>query len=228
MKILNLIMLLSISFYCANALAAAKLTTEKQRFSYAVGVQISKGLKKDDMTLDTDSVIQAMKDVMAGKKLQMTQAEMKNAIKSAKKKQLNKRKATGEKAKTAGKEFLAKNKNKPGIITLVSGIQYKIIKDSKGKKPTTKDSVVAHYRGSLINGKVFDSSYKRKQPFTFRLSGVIKGWQEILPLMSVGSKWQIFIPPELGYGARGAGASIGPWETLIFDIELIKIKVSKK
>ena len=209
MKILNLIILISISLYCANALAAPKLTSEEQRFSYAVGVQISMGLKKDDLKLNTDTLIQAMKDVMTGKKLQMTKAEMRDAIATAQKKQQAKRQATGDKAKNVGKEFLAKNKDKPNIVTLVSGIQYKIIKSSKGKKPTTKDSVVAHYRGSLINGKVFDSSYKRKQPATFPLSGVIKGWQEILPLMSVGSKWQVFIPPELGYGARGAGASTG-------------------
>ena len=120
--------------------------------------------------------------------------------------------------------FLAENKSKDGITTLPSGVQYKVVMEGKGKKPTAKDSVVAHYRGALIDGTEFDSSYSRGEPATFPVTGVIPGWQEILPMMPVGSKWQVFIPSELAYGTRGAGANIGPNETLVFDIELLEIK----
>ena len=132
--------------------------------------------------------------------------------------------AQGEKAKQAGEKFLAENKTKPGVKTLDDGIQYKIIKEGTGKKPTAESSVVAHYRGTLIDGTEFDSSYKRGEPATFPLNGVIKGWQEVLPMMADGSEWQVYIPSELAYGSRGAGANIGPNETLIFDIELIDVK----
>jgi len=224
MKLLNYLTITLLCFYAGNLFAATKLKTDSQRFSYAVGVQISSGLKREALDIDLDALTQAIRDVMGDAKLKMTQDEIRAAIKSMQDKKVAERTKKGEAAKLAGKAFLKKNKKKDGITALVSGVQYKIIKAGKGKKPTAKDSVVAHYRGTLIDGTVFDSSYERKKPATFTVSGVIKGWQEVLPLMSVGSKWQVFIPAELAYGERGASAGIGPGETLIFDIELIEIK----
>ena len=129
-----------------------------------------------------------------------------------------------KKKQETGEAFLEKNKKKEGVVTLPSGLQYKVITEGKGKQPKSTDTVVAHYRGTLINGTEFDSSYKRNEPATFPVEGVIKGWQEALPLMKEGAKWQVYIPAELGYGPRGAGAAIGPNEVLIFDIELLSVK----
>ena len=126
--------------------------------------------------------------------------------------------------KQAGDAFLAANKSKESVVTLPSGLQYKILTEGTGPKPTASDSVVCNYRGTLIDGKEFDSSYQRGQPATFPVGQVIKGWTEALQLMPVGSKWQLFIPSELAYGSRGAGADIGPNSTLIFEVELISIK----
>jgi len=126
--------------------------------------------------------------------------------------------------KKEGEDFLAANKSKEGVVTLPSGLQYKVLKEGTGPKPSPADSVVCNYRGTLINGTEFDSSYKRGQPATFPVNGVIKGWTEALQLMPVGSKWQLFIPPDLAYGQRGAGADIGPNATLIFEVELLSIQ----
>jgi len=134
----------------------------------------------------------------------------------------------GAAARKQGEEFLAANKAKDGVVTLPSGLQYKILKAGTGPKPTASDTVVCNYRGTLINGTEFDSSYKRGQPVTFPVSGVIKGWTEALQLMPVGSKWQLFIPSDLAYGDRGAGANIGPDSTLIFEVELVSIQDKSK
>src|SRR5438309_9145950 len=133
-------------------------------------------------------------------------------------------KQAGENNKKEGEAFLAANKSKPGVVTLPSGLQYKIVKPGTGPKPAATDTVVANYRGTLINGTEFDSSYKRGEPLTIPVSGVIKGWTEALQLMPVGSKWELYIPSDLAYGARGAGADIGPNSTLIFEIELLSIQ----
>jgi FKBP-type peptidyl-prolyl cis-trans isomerase len=140
------------------------------------------------------------------------------------KKQEEKMAQAGEGNLKQGQDFLAANKSKAGVVTLPSGLQYKILQAGTGPKPTPTDSVVCNYRGTLINGTEFDSSYKRGQPATFPVSGVIKGWTEALQLMPVGSKWQLFVPADLAYGARGAGANIGPNSTLIFEVELISIQ----
>jgi FKBP-type peptidyl-prolyl cis-trans isomerase len=133
-------------------------------------------------------------------------------------------KEAGEANKKEGDTFLATNKTKPGVVTLPDGLQYKIIKEGTGPKPTATDTVTVNYRGTLIDGKEFDSSYKRGEPATFPVGGVIKGWTEALQLMPVGSKWELYIPSDLAYGARGAGADIGPNSTLIFEVELLSIK----
>jgi FKBP-type peptidyl-prolyl cis-trans isomerase FklB len=164
---------------------------------------------------------------MAGKTV-MTDMEAHNTLmqaqQEAKKKIDETRQASMEPNKKAGDAFLAANKTKEGVVTLPSGLQYKILKEGTGPKPTPADSVVCNYRGTLIDGKEFDSSYKRGQPATFPVGQVIKGWTEALQLMPVGSKWQLFVPADLAYGDRGAGADIGPGSTLIFEVELISIK----
>jgi FKBP-type peptidyl-prolyl cis-trans isomerase FklB len=131
---------------------------------------------------------------------------------------------TGEINKKAGEDFLAQNKTKPGVVALPDGLQYKILKEGTGPKPTANDTVVCNYRGTLLDGTEFDSSYKRGQPATFPVSGVIKGWTEGVQLMPVGSKWQLFLPADLAYGNRGAGQDIGPNATLIFEVELLSIQ----
>jgi len=135
-----------------------------------------------------------------------------------------KAKQLGEMNKTEGAAFLAENKTKEGVVTLPSGLQYKIIAEGTGPKPTSADTVICNYRGTLLDGKEFDSSYKRDQPATFPVGRVIKGWQEAIQLMPVGSKWRLFIPSNLAYAERGAGADIGPNATLIFEVELISIQ----
>jgi FKBP-type peptidyl-prolyl cis-trans isomerase FklB len=164
---------------------------------------------------------------MAGKTV-MTDMEAHNTLmqaqQEAKKKIDETRQASMEPNKKAGDAFLAANKTKEGVVTLPSGLQYKILKEGTGPKPTPSDSVVCNYRGTLIDGKEFDSSYKRGQPATFPVGQVIKGWTEALQLMPVGSKWELFVPPDLAYGDRGAGPDIGPGATLIFEVELISIK----
>ena len=159
--------------------------------------------------------------------MQVSMEEMQAAVMEMQKSQQAARQAKGEKAKKAGEDFLAANKKKKGVQTLKNGIQYKVIKKGKGAKPKASDSVVAHYKGTLIDGTEFDSSYKRGQPATFGVGQVIQGWQEVLPLMAAGSKWQVFIPSDLAYGPRGAGPNIGPNETLVFDIELLEVKAGE-
>jgi len=154
----------------------------------------------------------------------MSPEDMHAAVQDHQKKEQEKMESATKKNLETSQAFLDANKKKEGVVTLPSGLQYKVVTEGSGKQPKSSDSVVAHYRGTLINGNEFDSSYKRNEPATFPVAGVIKGWQEALPLMKEGSKWQVYIPPELAYGARGAGNIIGPNEALIFDIELLSIK----
>lgn len=220
--------LFTLLFMISATTTAAELKTTKQKYSYAIGFQIGTGLKRDNADVDVEAIKQGIKDVLSGSKTAVSMEDMQAAVMEMQKSQQAAREAQGEKAKKAGEKFLAENKKKKGVTTLESGIQYKVIKKGKGAKPTTSDSVVAHYKGTLIDGTEFDSSYKRGQPATFGVGQVIKGWQEVLPLMPAGSKWQVFIPSDLAYGPRGAGANIGPNETLVFDIELLEVKAQEK
>ena len=209
--------------------ADSGLKTDEQKFSYVVGVQIGNNLIRQGLNdVDLKAMNQAISDVLKGHELRLTQDEMKAAYEAKQLKMKAEHDAMAAKAKTAEAKFLAENKTKPGVKTLDSGIQYKVLKEGNGKKPTLDDSVTVNYRGSLINGTEFDSSYKRGQPATFALASIIEGWKQVLPLMSVGSKWQVVIPSELAYGERGAGSKIGPNETLIFEIELVGIEPPKK
>jgi FKBP-type peptidyl-prolyl cis-trans isomerase FklB len=197
-----------------------KLTTPKEKFSYAVGMKMGQNFKKQAVPVDPAILMRGIKDAMAGGKTALTDEEAQAAIMEVQKqmqaKKQEKDKEAGDANKKDGAAFLAANKSKEGIVTLPSGLQYKIEKAGTGPKPAATDSVVCNYRGTLIDGKEFDSSYKRGQPATFPVTGVIKGWTEALQLMPVGSKWQLFIPSDLAYGDRGAGADIGPGSTLVF------------
>ncbi len=216
------VVLLGLAWSWSNAHAA--LESDKEKFSYSVGVQVATSLSQAGPSLDIPALTQAISDVLSGSELKLTEEEMQQAFKVYQQKLREEQAARADKNLHAGQEFLAANKKKPGVVELPNGIQYKIIRKGEGKKPTLQDSVEVHYRGTLIDGKEFDSSYKRNETVSFPVNGVIQGWQEILPLMPVGSKWEVVIPADLAYGAQGAGSSIGPNETLVFDIELIAIK----
>ena len=187
------------------------------------------GLHRQNVDVDSAALIQGMKDTLAGGKTLMTEDEARAALmelqKEMQEKQQAKAAAESDANKKEGDAFLAANKSKEGVVTLPSGLQYKILTPGSGPKPTASDSVVCNYKGTLINGTEFDSSYKRGEPATFPVTGVIKGWTEALQLMPVGSKWQLFVPPDLAYGPRGTpGGPIGPNATLTFEVELISIK----
>jgi FKBP-type peptidyl-prolyl cis-trans isomerase FklB len=207
------------------------LKTQKDKISYAVGMNVGTNLKKQEVEVDSAILVQGLQDAMAGNKPLLTDEETRAVLMQlqddVRQKQAAKAQQVGSANKTEGEAFLAANKNKEGVTTLPSGLQYKILKAGTGPKPTATDSVVCNYRGTLINGTEFDSSYKRGQPATFPVSGVIKGWTEALQLMPTGSKWQLFIPAQLAYAERGAGADIGPNATLIFEIELLSIQPAK-
>jgi FKBP-type peptidyl-prolyl cis-trans isomerase FklB len=227
----------------AKAPAPLVLKTQKDKFSYALGMntakRMSEGLNKQSVPFDPAILVRGMKDGLAGGKTLLTDEEAQAALKvvqdELRAKQQAKMQETeeankkvAEANKKEGEAFLAANKGKDGIVALASGLQYKILTEGTGPKPAATDSVVCNYQGTLINGKEFDSSYKRGQPATFPVNGVIKGWTEALQLMPVGSKWQLFIPSELAYGDRGAGADIGPGATLIFEVELLSIEDKNK
>jgi FKBP-type peptidyl-prolyl cis-trans isomerase len=209
------------------ATPAAPLTTAKQKASYAIGMNIGKGLKKDEVDVDGASLARGIRDAIAGNKPLLTDEESKTALMAlateVRAKQQAKLDQIAAVNKKEGEAFLAANKAKDGVTVLPSGLQYKIEKEGNGPKPTATDSVTCNYRGTLIDGKEFDSSYKRGQPLTIPVSGVIKGWTEAMQLMPVGSKWQLFIPSDLGYGNQAMGQDIQPGSTLIFEVELLSI-----
>jgi len=226
----KLLAFLAVGFLAANVCAqeAPALKTQKQKLSYSLGVDVAKSFAKMSVDLDLDGFIIGLKDGFSGKKTLMTDDEM-HATMTAFQSDLMKKQSQGkqtaaEENKKAGENFLAENKKKEGVVALPSGLQYKILKAGKGKKPTAADKVECHYRGTLIDGTEFDSSYSRGEPATFPVNGVIPGWTEALKLMPVGSKWQLFVPSQLAYKEHGAGADIGPNATLIFEVELLGIK----
>ena len=212
----------------AKAAAPAAPTTPKDKISYAIGADLANKLKASSIDVDRTMVTQGLNDVLSGAKPAMTDDEVHATLtdlsKQLQAKQQAIAKETGDKNKKDGEAFLADNKTKEGVVVLPSGLQYKILKAGDGPKPTAADSVVCNYKGTLISGKEFDSSYKRGQPATFPVGGVIKGWTEALQLMPVGSKWQLFIPPDLAYGDRQAGPDITPGSTLVFEVELVSIQ----
>lgn len=211
----------------AGAGAPLSLKTQKEKFSYAVGMNLGERFKKDGVDIDPAILSRAIRDTQAGRKTLLTDDQAREAIMSVQKdvmaKQQEKNKEAAAANKKTGEAFLEANKSKEGVKALPDGLEYKVLTEGNGPKPTKDDKVSVNYRGTLIDGKEFDSSYKRGEPATFPVTGVIKGWTEALQLMPVGSKWQLFIPSDLAYGDRGAGADIGPSETLIFEVELLSI-----
>ncbi len=202
----------------------SNLKSQHQKYSYAMGYGIGKGMQQNDMNVDIKAFSIAVEDALANKPPQVSEKDMVAAAEANQKEQMEKLKSMAAIAEKKGKEFLEANKKKQGVVTLPSGLQYLVLNKGEGKKPTANDTVSVHYRGALLDGTVFDSSYDRGMPATFPVQGVIKGWQEGVQLMSVGAKWKLFIPASLAYGDQGAGVAIGPGETLIFDVELLEIK----
>ncbi|HXX19333.1 MAG TPA: FKBP-type peptidyl-prolyl cis-trans isomerase [Candidatus Acidoferrum sp.] len=212
----------------SSTAAAPALTTDRAKESYALGMNIGKGLKAQSVDVDTTILLRGLKDTLSGNKLLLTDEQAVAALSQlqseTRKKQDEVRKELGDKNLKEGTAFLAANKTKVGVVTLASGLQYKILKAGTGPKPTAADTVVCQYRGTLVDGTEFDSSAKHGGPATFPVGRIIKGWTEALQLMPVGSKWQLVIPPDLAYGTNGAGSMIGPNATLIFEVELLSIK----
>jgi FKBP-type peptidyl-prolyl cis-trans isomerase FklB len=208
--------------------AKTDLKDQKDKVSYGIGVNMGKNWKRQAIEVNVDMVAKGLRDGMADGEPLMSETEIREVLNAyqadLKTRQEAKQKIAGQKNKEEGTAFLAENAKKEGVKTTPSGLQYKILKEGTGPKPTTNDTVVTHYRGTLIDGKEFDSSQKRGMPATFRVTGVIRGWTEALQMMSVGSKLQVFIPSDLAYGERGYGADIAPNATLIFDLELLEIK----
>jgi len=206
----------------------AALKSDKDKLSYGIGADLGRNLKRLEIEVDHELVRKGLLDALSGAKPMMSEEEVRGVLTGLQaqiqRKAAQAQSAAGEENKKAGEAFLAQNKTKPGVVTLPSGLQYKILKAGEGKKPAESDTVECNYRGTLINGTEFDSSYKRGQPATFAVTQVIPGWREALQLMTVGSKWQLVVPPELAYGERGAGREIGPNATLVFEVELLGIK----
>jgi len=225
----HLVIILCMALAASPVLAGEKqeLKTKKDRVSYAIGMDMGNNLKKNEIEIDPDVLARAIKDSMSGSKPLMTDQEARETLMALQKdlqaKQQEKNKVLGEKNKKEGDAYLAKNKKEKGIKTLPSGLQYKVITEGKGKSPKASDTVTVNYAGRLIDGTEFDSSYKRGQPATFPVGGVIKGWTEALQLMKEGSKWQLVIPADLAYGEQGR-TGIPPNSVLIFDVELLSIK----
>jgi FKBP-type peptidyl-prolyl cis-trans isomerase len=215
-----------------------ELKTQKEKVSYALGMDLGSQLRKQAIDVDPALFGKGLKDALAGGETLLTENQVRDAIlvlqAELKKKEADRRKGPDENDDEAailaayntraGDAYLAANKTKEGVVSLPSGLQYKIVTAGDGKKPTEADTVVCHYRGTLTNGTEIDSSYKRDQPATFAVKDVIPGWREALKLMAVGSRYQLFIPPQLAYGERGTNSGIGPNTTLVFEVELLDIK----
>ena len=231
---LQLIAVLGFVLLVSQVSAEEKLVLkdQKDKVSYSIGMNIGNNLKKQAIDVNPDALIYGIKDALSGGKALITEQEVNDTLMAFQKemasKQSERLKELGEKNKKEGETFLAENKKKEGVITLPSGLQYKVIKEGTGETPKLTDTVTTNYRGTLIDGTEFDSSYRREQPATFPVKGVIAGWTEALQLMKVGSKWQLFTPSNLAYGERGTGRDIGPNTTLIFEVELLSIKEGAK
>ena len=206
----------------------APAMTEQEKTSYSIGLNIGLNLFEQEVTVDVNSLTKGIQDGLANAKPALTEAEIRavliNLQKQVADRQEAKRKATAEKNLNEADAFLAENKTKEGVVTLPSGLQYKVITEGKGPKPVATDTVVTNYKGTFLDGKTFDSSYDRGEPASFTVNGVIAGWTEALQLMPVGSKWQLFVPPKLAYGENGFQNVIPPNAALLFDVELISIQ----
>jgi FKBP-type peptidyl-prolyl cis-trans isomerase FklB len=212
----------------AKVAPEVKLDTPKNRISYTIGVNIGQDFKSQKMDVDTAILLMGLQDSLTGKELRLTDEEMVSEIQTFQQEMQAKMAAEMEematKGQAEGEAFLAENAKQEGVVVTESGLQYKILEPGEGSSPGADDVATVHYRGTLIDGTQFDSSYDRGQPATFPVGGVIAGWTEALQLMQPGAKWQLVIPAELAYGERGAGQDIGPGATLLFDVELISVE----
>jgi FKBP-type peptidyl-prolyl cis-trans isomerase len=219
----------ALMFSLSPAVAADEtvLKTEKDRTSYGIGVQTGRNLRRDGMDADLDLLVRGIKDGLAGNKLLVSEKELRQIMNTVqvemRKKIVANRRMLGEENKRAGADFLAANGKKDGVVTLQSGVQYKIVKAGDGKKPQLSDTILVNYRGTRLDGFEFDAS-PDGAPATLNVGQLIAGWKEAMQLMPVGSKWQLVVPSHLAYGDRGVGQDIGPHQTLLFDVELVGIK----
>jgi FKBP-type peptidyl-prolyl cis-trans isomerase len=222
------ITVLLVAFFVSQAAAeTVSLKSEKGKRSYSIGNDIGNNLKTQPFEVDADLLAKGIKDALTGKKPALTEQEMKDVLTALKNQLMAKRasqiKEIADKNKKDGEAFLAENKKKPGVITLPDGLQYKVITEGAGNTPAPTDKIKVHYKGTLINGTEFDSSYKRGEPLEYEIAKFIPGWKEALTMMKEGSKWELYIPSELAYGEQGSGPVIGPNSVLIFEMELISI-----
>jgi len=219
--------ILGLAYGICSATEPVKPTTENDKISYSVGYRLGGDFKRQEIEINPDMLIQGMKDAAGGGEPVMTEQEMMNVMTTmanrVKAAQMEKQKQQGADNLKAGEAFLAENAGKEGVTTLPSGLQYRVLTAGEGKSPQKSDQVTVNYRGTLIDGTEFDSSYSRGKPATFGVGQVIPGWTEALQLMKAGDKWEIYIPSKLGYGERGAGAKIGPNSALVFEVELISV-----
>ncbi len=224
------ILVVLLALLCIHAVAqdSSTLPTEKDKFSYALGMQVGEGFRKQSLDLNAETVAKGIIDAYTGGKTVLTEAEMRDVLSHAQKefekKTTELREQQGQEQLKYGQEFLAANQRKPGVVALPSGLQYRILKQGKGKKPDLDSFVVCNYRSMRIDGTEFDNSSKHSGPVTLSVRGTIKGWQEALQLMPAGSKWELYIPYYLAYGSLGAGQFVPPNATLVFELELVKIK----
>jgi len=202
----------------------SQLKDLKDKVSYSIGLNVGANFKKQGQELNPDALLAGVKDALSGKTPALNENELKETMEAWSKQMEDKQKVVGEKNAADATKFLAENKKKDGVKTTASGLQYKVMKEGAGAQPKETDTVTVNYRGTLINGTEFDSSYKRGQPATFPVNGVIKGWTEALQLMKTGSKYQLFIPADLAYGARAVGPDITPNSALIFEVEVLEVK----
>lgn len=204
--------------------AGTSLETDAEKFSYAFGINFTQSMMRQGAPLDADAVYMAIKDALSNSAPRLSAEAMDTALRSAAQKAGEKKKAMAGENLTKGKAFMDKNKAKKGVTTLPDGLQYEVLRDGTGAQPSADNTVKVHYTGTLIDGREFDSSKRAGKPVSFPVNGVIEGWSKILPLMKVGARWLVTIPPELAYGVNGSGAVIGPNETLVFEIELLDIE----
>ena len=227
MRVLSIFAVFAILLTALNAEGGTDLKTDKEKLSYALGMDIGGSMKSQSIDINPDIFAKGVKDVVEDNKALLTneefQATMEKFQQKMVAKQADQAEIIAETNKAEGDQFLAENRKKEGVITTDSGLQYIVIEEGSGDSPKADDTVSVHYKGELINGTEFDNSYKRNQPATFPVSGVIPGWTEALQLMKVGAKWKVFLPSDIAYGERGAGQQVGPNSTLIFEVELISI-----
>ncbi len=225
MKLSNRLVIGAVLGAASLQASAVELKTTEEKISYIVGMNYGQQIKADNVPFEEAAFLQAIKDVLNGTPPRLNQEEAQAAIAAFQQQRQAEVQKLAEQNKRDGEQFLTANSNKPGVKVTDSGLQYKVIKAGSGKQPTPESTVSVNYRGTLIDGTEFDSSYKRGQPATFPVNGVIKGWTEALQMMKEGAKWELYIPADLAYGERGAGSGvIGPNATLVFEVELLEVK----